>query len=762
MASSIKLEDIVSIESIGIKKVYDIETDNRCYYLHNNNELPILVHNSAKTYDTIQFLMYYCQVNEDKNKDILIFRQTYADLKKTVLKDFVKILKMYGLYNVANHTKSHPQNYNMFGNVIYFTGLDGMGSHGERHDIIWGNEGMELNFEDFKQLNQRCNEAFFIDYNPSFTQHWIFNSIIPRRDTFHIRTTQLDNAFLPKGQRDEILAYEPWEPGSYHVTSEGEMMYNGLEIDDKNQPPPHMENINQGTADEFMWKVYGLGLRGAMRGQIFKNIHWIDKFPGELAFTYGMDFGFVCFTGDTLIKTERGDINIKDVAVGDKVLTRQGYRRVLNRFDNGIKPVIKKQIEFDFGYKEISATFEHNFNVNGKWKQFGKLENQDNLCLLSNSTDTNTVDTQKENIQTTISENGAVGKTQKAKGYTMLFISFLKEIFLMGFIFTTKITTLLITIPIIWLALLLVNTVKLIMFLRRTCSLTSRNKIDKKTGTLKKTGKTEGPLLQKDCLTMKECVSNAQHSSKQQTRTKDFVQKNATINGNILPKLIRLKCNAKLAIQNLWATSILNPKRAVINAHMSYQQITGLKTSAPRLERVYDLHIEGVHEYFANGILVHNCDPTALVKFAKEGRNIYMELLLYKPISNPEDLDAALTALGVSKFVPITADSSDRYTSERHGSVKMVRDLFDLGWEISKVSKTKAVIFWLQKMTGCKIHVVKNHLWQNVKTEQENYVYMEINGIQVNKAVEHGAHFFDGGRYAFMSWDTDNLSADFS
>jgi len=403
---------------------------------------------SAKTYDTAQFIIYYCQVNENKNKDILIFRQTYADLKKTVLKDFIKILKMYGLYTDKNHVKSHPQSYNLFGNVIFFTGLDGMGSHGERHDIIWGNEGMELNFEDFKQLNQRCNEAFFIDYNPSFTQHWIFSNIIPRRDTFHIRTTQLDNPFLPQGQRSEILAYEPWQPGSYSVTMEGEMIYNGEAITEKNQPPPHMDNINQGTADEYMWKVYGLGLRGAMRGQVFKNIKWIDEFPKHLAFTYGLDFGFVS-------------------------------------------------------------------------------------------------------------------------------------------------------------------------------------------------------------------------------------------------------------------------------------------------------------------------DETALVKFAREGKDIYLELLIYTPIATPEDLDESLKAVGVSKFVPITADSSDRYVSEKNGAVRMVRDLFDMGWEISKVSKTKAVIFWLQKMLGCRIHVVKNRLWQHVKTEQENYVYMEVNGIQINKAVEKGAHFWDGGRYAFMTWDTDNMSADF-
>lgn len=216
---------------------------------------------SGKTYDIISFFIQYCYIF--KNKDILIFRQTYADLKKTVLKDFIKILQKYNIYNSdKNHTKSHPQRYNLYGNIIYFSGLDGMGSHGERHDIIWGNEGMELDFSSFQQLNQRCNEAFFIDYNPCFTDHWIFNNIITRPDTHFCHSTQLDNAFLPEGQRNEILAYEPTA-----------------------------ENIKNGTADSAMWSIYGLGLRTAVKGLIFNNISYIEEFP-EINYSFGLDFGF--------------------------------------------------------------------------------------------------------------------------------------------------------------------------------------------------------------------------------------------------------------------------------------------------------------------------------------------------------------------------------------------------------------------------------------------------------------------------------------
>lgn len=219
---------------------------------------------SAKTYDIINFLIYYCSYYRGRGKDILIFRQTLADLKKTAYKDFIKILTGYGLYNERLHTMSAPINYRLYGNTIFFSGLDTIGVHGERHDVIWGNEAMELDPEAFKQLNQRCNEAFIVDYNPSSTDHWIFDTLEKRPDTKRFTSTQLDNPFLPRGQRDEILRYRPTP-----------------------------ENIANGTADDYMWNVYGLGIRSAPEGLIFQHVTWIEEFPKDLERVYwGLDFGY--------------------------------------------------------------------------------------------------------------------------------------------------------------------------------------------------------------------------------------------------------------------------------------------------------------------------------------------------------------------------------------------------------------------------------------------------------------------------------------
>jgi hypothetical protein len=72
---------------------------------------------------------------------------------------------------------------------------------------------------------------------------------------------------------------------------------------------PHPTNISNGTADEFMWKVYGLGLRGAMKGVIFPYVEWIDKFPEDKGVIYPNDFGFTT-DPNALGKYAEDDYNI--------------------------------------------------------------------------------------------------------------------------------------------------------------------------------------------------------------------------------------------------------------------------------------------------------------------------------------------------------------------------------------------------------------------------------------------------------------------
>lgn len=403
---------------------------------------------SGKTYSGVDFIIYLCLFVET-SCTINVYRDIYASFKDTLYDDFKARLDHFDLDNPFHNAKE-VKSFKIGKNKITFIGCDKVSkAHGAGCDYAFFNEVMHIPQPVFKQVTMRCKKFWWADYNPSFSDHWFFNTVSNRRDVSFLRTTFLDNEHIPLASKLDILRTEPWETGSYEVTDE-DVYYNGEPVTEKNQPPPHLDNIEQGTADEYHWKVYGLGLKGSMKGRIFKLITWIDEFP-DLAFTYGLDFGFVT-------------------------------------------------------------------------------------------------------------------------------------------------------------------------------------------------------------------------------------------------------------------------------------------------------------------------DPCAFGKYAREGQNIYLELLIYEPLETAEDVDLKLKVLGVSKCVPITADSSDRYINDKV-SVRMVRDLEALGWEIDKVSKTKNVMYWLQDMQQYKIHIVisKNPLlYKATRSEVENYIYKEVNGIQINQPNDKYNHFWDQGRYSHMSHDINNMTVDWN
>ena len=399
---------------------------------------------SSKSIASVDFIIFLCNRIET-SCTINILKETFAEFKTTLYDDFNKRLNDYGLPNPFAY-KQEVKSFKICGNKVNFVGADKVSkTHGASCDYLWVNEPLEIRQQIFDQLEMRCRKFWWMDYNPSVTQHWIFDKLLSRPDVGYLHSTFEDNPFISVQEKKKILGYEPWLPGSYQIDGQV-ILYNGEPVTDTHYPPPHPENIENGTADEFMWRVYGLGLRGAMKGLIYKNVSYIDEFP-DIAFTYGLDFGFTA-------------------------------------------------------------------------------------------------------------------------------------------------------------------------------------------------------------------------------------------------------------------------------------------------------------------------DPTALIKFAEEGNSIYLELLCYHPIDNAEDLDALLMSLKVSKGTPITADSSDRYVSEKKGVVRMVSDLWELGWEISKVSKTKNIMYWISKMRNKKICIVLNDYAHYMKKEQENYKFKEINGILINQPIDGYDHGFSAARYAYMSHNFVGVEAE--
>lgn len=231
---------------------------------------------------------------------ILIAREVFKDVKKTLWEDAVWCCRKMRIFpddgkenallkvNKSDFTLTFKES----GSQIWFAGAqDDSSGMGISPHITWLNEISEVSEAYYRQVDGRTKWGTFFDCNPKmFANHWARRELLPQegKKVWVHRSTWKDNKFLPPKIRGQIAS---WEPTA--------------------------ENIANGTADEYWWKVYGLGVFAVMEGQVFpegKTWDWSDGFPDTRSFpsVYALDFGWtdptavcrVAVTGNDLFVDE--------------------------------------------------------------------------------------------------------------------------------------------------------------------------------------------------------------------------------------------------------------------------------------------------------------------------------------------------------------------------------------------------------------------------------------------------------------------------
>ena len=221
---------------------------------------------SSKTYSIIQFWIRYALEHQERTRRVIVSRLKATWITATVLKDFMDVLKDYGLYDSKQHNKSIGAGvYTLYTTEFWFLGLDDeQRIHGMKSDAFWINEAVEASFDDYAQLMQRCSGFAILDYNPSHEEHWIYDKLCKRERTRYMHSTMLDNPLIPDNAKEQILSYEP---------------------------TPY--NVEHGTADKRKWLIYGLGKRAKIEGLIFEDYTIIKEVPAWVKRRwYGLDFGY--------------------------------------------------------------------------------------------------------------------------------------------------------------------------------------------------------------------------------------------------------------------------------------------------------------------------------------------------------------------------------------------------------------------------------------------------------------------------------------
>ena len=653
---------------------------------------------SSKTYNALIWLIVYCL--QHPNTRISIVRATLPSIKGSVFIDFKEILMNMLLFDEKCLNKAELTYHFSNGSWVEFFSTDSEQKlRGRKRDILFVNEANELKFIEWQQLKMRTTRFTIIDYNPSFAdEHWICETNKDKR-TYHFITTYKDNPFLEQVIIDEIESLK--------------------------------------SKNNSLWKIYGLGIQAQIEGLIFKNVEIIDEMPQTKQVFIGMDFGFTCFSGDTLIQTIKGQIPIKNIQEGDFVLTRKGYKRVKKVFNNGQKEVVHKKIDLDFGYKEICATFTHNFKTETEWKQYGQLTKGDKLCILQSITENNTSGIQTGNTQTITTLNGK----KEGNFITKFFIEKSLKTILAQYqkakSFIILIATLIITTLIIFALLQSRNMLK---FIKSLIKLIKKASIKNKLHIQKKIGTSGEKRQLKECKKHQEFVFNARKIISLQTHIKGFVQ-NLVINaGKTLRRNSILNLHAKIAIKNLWATNTSDPKLAQQSVHINYHGIREVQTKDIFLTTVYDLEIEDTHEYFANGILVHNCDPTAIAECAITQDTIYVNELCYRTEMISKDI-----------ILLLKQKCPDRRIISESADPRLIQEIHNTGINIIPVEKFPGSIeAGITKMLEYRICVTKNSY--NIIKELKNYTYQQDkDGKWLNKPIDAFNHAIDAIRYVVLT-----------
>jgi phage terminase large subunit len=213
---------------------------------------------SSKTISILQLLVMIA-INSTKKLRITIASYALTHLRGGAMHDFEQILQDIG-FNVASIRNKAESKYYVGKCEIEFVGIEGniARATGPRRDILYVNEANKrITYTVFELMNARTALATFVDYNPS-AEFWFHTEVVPNFEYELIKSTYLDNPYLPERERQNLLSkkdkigYENW------------------------------------------WKVYGLGELGQLEGAIFKNWRFGERseFDNLLSFNHGLDFGY--------------------------------------------------------------------------------------------------------------------------------------------------------------------------------------------------------------------------------------------------------------------------------------------------------------------------------------------------------------------------------------------------------------------------------------------------------------------------------------
>lgn len=218
---------------------------------------------SGKTYGTMQVLSYLAMHPPEwlhRGKGyirISVVSRSLPHIKKGAFRDFEQLLAQ-GLDKAGDMRWTDLTFKFHNGSYIEFFGLeDPDKAHGPGRDVLFINEANFVSKDLYDQLSIRTTGQEILDLNPSDFNCWVYE-VADHKDNLRIHSTYKDNIENLSAKQVATIEKLRFMP------------------------------------DQFKWKVYGLGERGASEEVIFRHQLIVPRhqWPKEEDVAYGLDFGF--------------------------------------------------------------------------------------------------------------------------------------------------------------------------------------------------------------------------------------------------------------------------------------------------------------------------------------------------------------------------------------------------------------------------------------------------------------------------------------
>lgn len=278
------VSDIESFEYVSdIETVYDISvTDNTNYFIHAGKD--ILAKNSGKTFGLIQCCIIKA-ISEPRSR-ILVVGKDVPSLKQGAMTDMQSILindPHIEQYIKQFHSTDKTYFFHNGSRIVFrsFETID-QAKHGKR-EYAFFNEANGIPYDIYFEVSTRTTKQVWIDFNPN-AEFWAHTKV------WKPEMLDANNNIVRDDNGEPVHAIDP-NVILYKTTWRNNEAF---------LPKAQIAKIERmKETDPMKYRIYGLGEVGVIDGLVFNNIKivkdWPEVFwtdPHKYFVNQGLDFGF--------------------------------------------------------------------------------------------------------------------------------------------------------------------------------------------------------------------------------------------------------------------------------------------------------------------------------------------------------------------------------------------------------------------------------------------------------------------------------------